>query len=98
MADAKAPAATPSESNVKALLAQIKSGHRVLWLDGGEVELKTNLSADRDLEFVWEMVHRTADGMLTQPPVKRELIGRRLLDKSRTALRRTMYLGMISGI
>ena len=89
-----ATASTPSQSDVKSLLTQIKSGHRVLWLDGGETQLKSNVAADSGLACIWKMVQRTADETLAEPVVKRELIGRRLLDKSRTALQRTMSLGM----
>ncbi len=87
-------AAVPSETQVKTLLAQIHATHRVLWPDGAEADLKLKLSTNPDLEFVWETVHHAADGMLDQPLVKRELIGRRLLDKSRLAFKRLVYLGM----
>lgn len=37
---------------------------------------------------------KRAEAMLAEPPVERVLIGRRLLDKSRTALSRVLHLGL----
>lgn len=65
---------------------------RILLLKGGERELRKAIRGDG----IWMNIHNTiireSDGMLKLPPVQRVLIGRRLLDKSREALRRIFYL------
>ena len=65
---------------------------RILFLDGEEAELEKSIASDE----IWDNIHHfiidECDEICDLPPVKRELIGRRLLDKSRTALGRIFYL------
>jgi hypothetical protein len=65
---------------------------RILLTEGEEVAIKQTISSDP----VWMSTHQhiidECDKLLLKPPVERILIGRRLLDKSREALRRVFYL------
>lgn len=68
-------------------------GHpRILMLAGEEAVVKNTIAKDK----TWENVHQTilaeSDKLLSLPPVERIQIGRRLLDKSREALRRLFFL------
>jgi len=65
---------------------------RILLLEGEERNVRNNIAADP----VWEQMHKAilaeCDNILPQPPVERIKIGRRLLGKSREALRRLFFL------
>lgn len=65
---------------------------RLLWTKAEEASVKAAVMHD----FIWKKVHKTildeCNNMLTEAPVKQQKIGRRLLDKSRTCLRRVFYL------
>ncbi|HWS00508.1 MAG TPA: heparinase II/III family protein [Prolixibacteraceae bacterium] len=65
---------------------------RILLLNGEEALIKQAVSSN----LVWKRMHEailvSCDKMLEQPPVERIQIGRRLLDKSREALRRIFQL------
>ena len=68
-------------------------GHpRILMLAGEEAVIKNTISKDQ----TWGNVHQTilaeSDKLLSLPPVERIVIGRRLLAKSREALRRLFFL------
>ena len=71
---------------------QLPSHPRILLLKGEETAIIKTIAND----VTWKKVHTTilleCDNILTKSPVKRILIGRRLLDKSREALRRIFYL------
>jgi len=69
------------------------SGHpRLLLLAGEENNIRDRLSMDS----TWQDVHQTilaeCETIMSQSPVERIQIGRRLLDKSRTCLQRTFFL------
>jgi hypothetical protein len=65
---------------------------RLLLLKSDEIALRQRVEADS----VWRGVHRAilgeCDQMVSLPPLQRIQIGRRLLDKSREALRRVFFL------
>lgn len=65
---------------------------RILLLKGEEALIEKNMDADRRWLTVSSYILDKSEAMLTLPPVERVLIGRRLLDKSREALRRIYYL------
>ncbi|MCU0456890.1 MAG: heparinase II/III-family protein [Bacteroidales bacterium] len=65
---------------------------RILLLKGEEALIDKNMDADRRWLTVSSYILDKSEAMLTLPPVERVLIGRRLLDKSREALRRIYYL------
>src|SRR4051812_19489371 len=67
-------------------------GHpRILMLKGEEAAIKTSLR-----DNTWNKVHQSiiedCERLLTVEPVKRIQVGRRLLGKSREALRRIFFL------
>jgi uncharacterized lipoprotein YehR (DUF1307 family) len=65
---------------------------RILLLKGEEAAISQTIASDA----IWKTIHQfildECDKITGQPPVERVLIGRRLLDKSREALRRIFYL------
>jgi hypothetical protein len=65
---------------------------RILLFKGEEATIKKTIAADK----IWTSLHQAilaeCDRLLAAPPVERIQIGRRLLDKSREALRRLFYL------
>lgn len=60
----------------------------------GDRELIERMSADPWRKDLRDALLRRADAMLNTKPVERVLIGRRLLDKSRLALTRVLYLSL----
>ena len=68
-------------------------GHpRILLLKGEEVPLKQAITADKTWSSVHQVILTECDNLLTVAPVERIQVGRRLLDKSREALRRVFFL------
>ena len=69
-----------------------KQHPRILLLKGEEVQIAKSIEGNP----IWKKMHETivkeCDSILILPPVERIQIGRRLLDKSREALRRVFYL------
>lgn len=65
---------------------------RILLMKGEEANIKSTISKDA----VWATTHKAiideSDRLIQIPPVQRIQIGRRLLDKSREALRRLFFL------
>ena len=65
---------------------------RLLLLQGEEAAIKKNIESD----IAWRNIHNSIINecgvIIGKPPVERVLIGKRLLDKSREALRRIFYL------
>jgi hypothetical protein len=81
-----------NQSENKTKTPAMPSHPRILMLEGEETAIKQTISSDP----VWEKTHQfiisECDKMLDMPPVERIQIGRRLLDKSREALRRIFFL------
>ncbi len=76
-------------------LEQIPATHPRLYLPaGGEAALRSQISADPVMGKLYANLIREADRQLATKPVERVLIGRRLLDKARTALSRVLHLGL----
>lgn len=74
-------------------LAALPRTHPRLFLDArGETALRQRIASDPFLQSIQAGIVAEADRQLTAPPVQRVLIGRRLLDKSRTALSRVLHL------
>ncbi|MCX6333115.1 MAG: heparinase II/III family protein [Bacteroidia bacterium] len=65
---------------------------RILLLKGEETLISQNIAAEREWLAVSSYILDRSEEMFDLPPVERVLIGRRLLDKSREALRRIYYL------
>ena len=74
---------------------QIPATHPRLFLpSGAEAALQKQIASDAVMAKAFAAVRREADRQLATQPVERVLIGRRLLDKSRTALSRVLHLGL----
>ncbi|HTL07153.1 MAG TPA: heparinase II/III family protein [Chitinophagaceae bacterium] len=68
-------------------------GHpRILLLQGEEARIKKTIQADATWAKVNQAIITECDRLISVPPVERIKIGRRLLDKSREALRRLFDL------
>jgi len=65
---------------------------RILLLKGEESLISQNIEADRKWLTVSSYILDKSEDIIELPPVERVLVGRRLLDKSREALRRIYYL------
>ncbi len=78
-----------SENNIP---GEPPSHPRILLLKGEEALIDQNIDADRHWLTVSSFILDKSDAILEMTPVERVLIGRRLLDKSREALRRIFYL------
>ena len=69
------------------------TGHpRLLLLAGEEGGIKRTISSDKVWTNLQQAILTECDKLLTVAPVERIQIGRRLLDKSREALRRLFFL------
>lgn len=84
----------PVFSQLKYLKAniQVPAHPRIMLLKGEEKGIQKNVANDKN----WAKIHQTilteCDKIIGLEPLKRIQIGRRLLDKSREALRRIFYL------
>lgn len=65
---------------------------RILFFSEDENLLKQNLSADQLSKSIHDAIIKEADRLISADPIQRIQIGRRLLDKSREALRRIFQL------
>ncbi len=69
-----------------------KQHPRILLLKGEEVQIQQSIATNPSWKKMHETILRECDSIILRPPVERIQIGRRLLDKSREALRRIFYL------
>jgi len=68
-------------------------GHpRLLLLKGEEASIQKNISADKTWSKMHQAIVDESDNIINLAPVERIQVGRRLLDKSREALRRLFFL------
>lgn len=65
---------------------------RILLFKGEEEKILKNLQSDAGWGKVHDMIIGECNDIVGKPPLERVLIGRRLLDKSREALKRIFYL------
>jgi len=65
---------------------------RILLFKGEENTLKKNVSANATWSKIHQAIMNESDNLITVAPIQRIQIGRRLLDKSREALRRMFFL------
>ncbi len=95
VAAAVAATATIETADVAQRLQRLPATHPRLFLAAQDEDtLRRQIAADPVMAMVQASVIREADRQLTTKPVERVLIGRRLLDKSRTCLSRVMHLGL----
>jgi hypothetical protein len=65
---------------------------RILLLQDEDSAIKKNIASDQVWKTTHEYILTECNNLMSKPPVERILIGRRLLDKSREALKRIFYL------
>lgn len=65
---------------------------RLLLLNGEEQQIKANIRSSREWKAVHDIILSECETILQKPPVERTMIGRRLLQVSREALRRNFFL------
>lgn len=88
-------AATVDRTAIEQRLNAMSRSHPRLFLTReGEATLKQRIAGDPMLRAIQAGLIAEADRELKTAPVQRVLIGRRLLDKSRTALGRVLQLGL----
>ncbi|MDQ1332802.1 MAG: hypothetical protein QG576_837 [Bacteroidota bacterium] len=81
------------EKNKNPVTAEIPPAHpRILLLKGEESAVRKTLSAENKWAAVSSFILYECNKIVKEPPVERVLTGRRLLSKSREALRRIFYL------
>jgi hypothetical protein len=71
---------------------QLPAHPRILFFKGEETALKKNVNANATWTNVQQAILNESDNLITVAPIQRIQIGRRLLDKSREALRRMFFL------
>jgi hypothetical protein len=81
-----------AQINTKVTSKTIPSHPRILLLEGEESAIKQNIASDAIWQSTHEFILDECEKLMNRDPVERILIGRRLLDKSREALRRVFYL------
>ncbi len=74
------------------LILKITDHPRIFLLKGDENTIRQTIATDEIWKKVDQFILSECDKIIDKPPVERILIGRRLLDKSREALRRVFYL------
>jgi hypothetical protein len=84
--------AASGQSDKDTLILQATEHPRILLLKGEEAAIRQNIAADEVWEKLDGFLINECNKIIGQPPVERVLIGRRLLDKSREALRRIFNL------
>lgn len=86
-------AAIPSNGQ-KTLIdsTKIPTHPRLLLLKGEEERIKREISKDPIWKNVNDQILKECDSVLSKPPVERTMIGKRLLQTSREALRRIFFL------
>lgn len=84
---------TACAQNEKTSIAGPLPSHpRIMLLEGDEAAIKMTIAADDLWRSTHQFILDESNNIIGKPPVERVLIGRRLLDKSREALKRIFYL------
>ncbi|AXY73442.1 DUF4962 domain-containing protein [Paraflavitalea soli] len=72
--------------------AKVPAHPRILLLKGEEKAIQKTIAADNNWRKVHQAILTESDAIVNKPPIERIQIGRRLLDKSREAIRRIFFL------
>jgi hypothetical protein len=80
------------QSDKSGNIERIPEHPRILMFKGEEDAIKKTIAADKTWQDMQQAILKESDNLLALPPVERIQIGRRLLDKSREALRRIFFL------
>jgi hypothetical protein len=81
-----------SQTENKINITSVPNHPRILLPEGEENAIKQSIASDEVWKNTHQFILNESDKLTDKPPVERVLIGRRLLDKSREALRRVFYL------
>lgn len=73
-------------------IGQLAGHPRLLLLEGKEQAILKTIAGDDTWQQVHQAILTESDRMVSLPPIERIQIGRRLLDKSREAIRRIFFL------
>ena len=86
--------AAPAKSQDKISTESLRSLQhpRILLLKGEERQIEQSIASSSTWKKMHEAILKESDNIIDLPPVERIQIGRRLLDKSREALRRIFHL------
>ncbi len=85
-------AVVSARSGKNKLILSVPDHPRILLLKGEEIAVRQTITSDDIWKRLDQFIISECDKIIPLPPVERVLIGRRLLDKSREALRRIFYL------
>ena len=72
--------------------SKIQPHPRILLFSGEEAVIKQSIATQPTWRKMHEAILQSSDNLINKPPIERIQIGRRLLDKSREALRRIFQL------
>ena len=72
--------------------ANVPDHPRLIWGTGGENQVRQSIGRNAILQDLHRLILLQADGIIQLDPVRRELLGRRLLAVSRTCLKRVLTL------
>jgi hypothetical protein len=86
------PLSTSAQVDHIGTLSTLQPHPRILLFKGEEESIKKTISGDTTWQKLQSAILNECDSLLGRPPVERIQIGRRLLDKSREALRRLFFL------
>ena len=87
------PYATPAPEAMPPQAIPAPGAHPRLLLSAGEEEaVRARIAAEPEVALADSIILAACERMMTQPPVAREKIGKRLLHISREALKRVFYL------
>ncbi|HQE81363.1 MAG TPA: heparinase II/III family protein [Candidatus Hydrogenedentes bacterium] len=92
VAAAQAPSASMEEELHKLVEIAAPRHPRLFFTEAEEAGLRAKIESDPLLDAAYGYLQGSADAILAAPPVKREVVGRRLLGVSRTCLQRVSYL------
>jgi hypothetical protein len=81
-----------AQNEKTAIAGPLPSHPRIMLLEGDEAAIKMTIAADDLWRSAHQFILDESNNITGKPPVERVLIGRRLLDKSREALKRIFYL------
>lgn len=82
----------PTQEDIAKRVANLPQHPRLLLTEQGLHSLKKAIQQDASKQKIHQAILKECETILTQAPVQRIQIGRRLLDKSRECLRRVFYL------
>lgn len=84
--------AVAQTDHIGAAAGNLPAHPRILLFKGEENAIQKTIAADKTWSNMHQAIVTESDALLNKPPIERIQIGRRLLDKSREAIRRLFFL------